>query len=168
MIEQAQIEDASAIVDLIHHHAQSGEMINRSLEEVRQHIAQFFVYRVDGTVLATCALTVFDAMVEVRSLAVHPEHYRKGIGTQLVTACIEQASRTEFQHIFVLTYATQLFRKLGFEVIDKANLPQKIWQDCQGCHKQESCDETAMIRPLAVGKNADTMNSQEFASVAPA
>ena len=38
-----------------------------------------------------------------------------------------------------------VFAKLGFEVVPKTILSQKVWQDCAFCPKQDCCDETAMI-----------------------
>ena len=76
--------------------------------------------------------------------------------------CIGRATQIEFEKIFVLTYALPLFEKLGFQIIDKTELPQKIWKDCQDCRKQDHCDETAMIRPLAglqVGNEAQPLLS---------
>ena len=48
----------------------------------------------------------------------------------------------------MLTYAIPLFEKLGFRIIKMDQLPDKVWKDCQGCRKQDHCDETAMIRDL--------------------
>lgn len=38
-----------------------------------------------------------------------------------------------------------LFTRLGFEVVDKSILPQKIWADCVHCPKYPGCDETAVF-----------------------
>ena len=40
----------------------------------------------------------------------------------------------------------------GFDVVDKASLPQKIWADCMQCVKFPECDEIAMLRFLAEDK----------------
>ena len=150
MIRQAQSNDAGAILELIEFHADSEQMLFRTLDDIRKNIRNFLVYEDDGVAIGTCALSACGSgLVEIRSLAVHPDHYRKGVGTALVEQCITQATQIEFEKIFVLTYALPLFEKLGFRIIDKAELPQKIWKDCQACRKQDHCDETAMIRPLA-------------------
>jgi len=49
---------------------------------------------------------------------------------------------------FVLTYAVPLFTRFGFEVVDKIQLPQKVWNDCQDCLHKDNCDETAMSLSL--------------------
>ena len=36
------------------------------------------------------------------------------------------------------------FIKLGFKIVDKGTLPQKIWKDCFDCPKFPDCGETAV------------------------
>lgn len=164
MIRKANIDDAVSIQRLIQSHAEKGQMLFRTLEDISKSIRDFFVFEEEGMILGVCALNntwdksqmrdgiessrAFDSLVEVRSLAVHADYLRQGIGTALLQHCIEEAMMTEKEHIFVLTYAVSLFKKLGFEVIDKSALPQKIWTDCRDCSKRDYCDETAMIRSL--------------------
>jgi amino-acid N-acetyltransferase len=50
--------------------------------------------------------------------------------------------------MFVLTYAVPLFNKFGFKIVDKIQLPQKVWNDCQACLHKDNCDETAMSLSL--------------------
>ena len=47
--------------------------------------------------------------------------------------------------IFALTYQEAFFTRLGFRVVDKSVLPQKIWADCVHCAKYPDCDETAVF-----------------------
>ena len=42
----------------------------------------------------------------------------------------------------------KFFEKLGFEVIEKSELPQKIWGDCIKCAKFPECDEIALSLSL--------------------
>ncbi len=148
-IRKATLKDIDAILHLINLHAEIGQMLFRTREDVCAHIRDFLVAETDGCITGACGLSFSPgSLVEVRSLAVHPEYYRKGIGTALVNECIVQATLAECDRIFVLTYAMPLFEKLGFRIIKMDQLPDKIWKDCQGCTKQDHCDETAMIRDL--------------------
>jgi amino-acid N-acetyltransferase len=148
-IRKAILNDADAIIQLIHVHADMGQMLERTREDVCAHIQNFLIAEKDGQIVGACGLSFGPgSLVEVRSLAVDPVHYRQGIGTALVNACIAQATLAECDRIFVLTYAIPLFEKLGFRVIKMDQLPDKVWKDCQGCRKQDHCDETAMIRDL--------------------
>ncbi len=148
-IRKATLKDADGIVHLINVHAEKGQMLFRSREDVCTHIRDFLIAEKNGRIAGACGLNFGPgSLVEVRSLAVLPDYYRQGIGTALVNACIVQATLTDCERIFVLTYAMPLFEKLGFHIINMDQLPDKIWKDCQGCRKQDHCDETAMIRNL--------------------
>lgn len=141
--------DADAIVQLINVHAEKGQMLFRTGDDICASIQDFLVAEKDGVIAGACGLSYGPGkLVEVRSLAVLPEFYRQGIGTALVNACLVQATLKECERIFVLTYAIPLFEKLGFRIIGMDQLPDKIWKDCQGCRKKDHCDETAMIRNL--------------------
>jgi hypothetical protein len=48
-----------------------------------------------------------------------------------------------------LTYETLFFQACGFEKVDRATLPMKVWSDCVRCSKNQACDEVAMIRVLS-------------------
>jgi amino-acid N-acetyltransferase len=148
-IRKATLQDADGIVHLINVYAEVGQMLFRSREDVCAHIQDFLIAEKDGQIVGACGLSFGPGrLVEVRSLAVLPEYYRQGIGTDLVNACITQATLADSERIFVLTYAVPVFEKLGFRVISMDQLPDKVWKDCQGCRKKDHCDETAMIRDL--------------------
>lgn len=148
-IRKATIKDIDAILHLINSHAELGQMLFRTREDVSAHIPEFLLAETDGHITGACGLSFGPgSLVEIRSLAVHPDHYRQGIGTALVNECLARATLTECDRIFVLTYAMPLFEKLGFRIISMDQLPDKIWKDCQTCTKQDHCDETAMIRDL--------------------
>jgi len=149
MFRKARHSDIDAIVQLVNRYAEQDLMLFRTPRDVLRDLEHFLVMEEAGELLATCHLrTGWDRLVEIRSLAVHPDHYRRGLGTALVRHCIEQAQDRDVDKIFVLTYAMPLFAKLGFVVTEKAALPLKVWTDCQGCRKRDDCDETAMILDL--------------------
>ena len=150
MLRKAQIEDAQAIQNLICFYSEDGKMMFRPLEEIEQNIADFRVYEKSGEVVGICNLKYgWDNLAEIRSLGVDPRYHRQGIATQMLRHSIEQALLSKnCDTVFVLTYAIQLFKKLGFKIIDKMNLPQKVWNDCKQCLHQTNCDETAMSLSL--------------------
>jgi amino-acid N-acetyltransferase len=168
-IRKATLKDADAIVHLIDIHADTDQMLFRSREDVCAHIRDFLIAEKDGRIAGTCGLSYGPgSLVEVRSLVVLPEYYRQGIGTALINACIAQATLAECERIFVLTYAIPVFEKLGFRVIKMDQLPDKIWKDCQGCRKQDHCDETAMIRDLVqVASTSDAKTPMPEANDTP-
>jgi amino-acid N-acetyltransferase len=149
MLRKARIEDVKQIQSIINLSASRGEMLPRSLGELYDNIRDYFVYEQDGHVVGTCALHIcWENLSEVRSLCVVEEARQRGIGQGLVNACFEEAREFGTTQLFVLTYQVEFFKRMGFEVADKRDLPHKIWSDCIKCPKFPECDEVAMVRFL--------------------
>ncbi|MBC8017444.1 MAG: N-acetyltransferase [Verrucomicrobia bacterium] len=149
MIRKAQISDVKEIQKLLIIFASRGDMLSRSLSEIYESLRDFYVFEEGGTILGAAALhIVWDDLAEVRSVAVTEDAGRKGIGSQLVQACISEAREIGLKRIFCLTYKPDFFGKHGFHLVDKSELPHKVWGDCIKCVKFPDCDENAMILDL--------------------
>ena len=150
-IEKAGIKDVPQIHRLINHFADKGQMLARSLSELYENMRDFFVIRDGDKVVACAALHVsWDDLAEVKSLAVAEGSQRKGIGAQLVKACLQEAKELGITTIFSLTYQPGFFEKFGFHQVDKMDLPRKVWTECYRCPKFPDCDEVALICKLEV------------------
>jgi len=149
MIRKAQIADVKDIQKLLMIFASRGDMLSRSLSELYESVRDFYVVEEGGVLLGVAALhIVWDDLAEVRSVAVLEDAGRKGIGGRLVEACISEAREIGLKRIFCLTYKPTFFAKHGFRLVDKAELPHKVWGDCIKCPKFPDCDENAMILDL--------------------
>ena len=149
MIRKAQINDVKDIQKLLTHFAGKGDMLSRSLSELYESIRDFYVAKEGDNLLGTAALhIVWDDLAEVRSVAVAEDAGRRGTGSQLVQACIAEAREIGLKRIFCLTYKPDFFAKHGFRLVDKSELPHKVWGDCIKCVKFPDCDENAMILDL--------------------
>ena len=96
-----------------------------------------------------CALNIsWEDLGEIRSLAVIGESQNRGLGSQLVETCLEEAVELGLSKVFVLTLIKDFFARLGFEEVHKSTLPHKIWADCIKCPRFPDCDEIAMILEL--------------------
>ena len=60
-------------------------------------------------------------------------------------ACVSEARGLDIHRLFALTYQLPFFNALGFSVVEKEVLPQKVWVDCVHCPKFPDCDETAVL-----------------------
>lgn len=146
MIRNVTIKDITFIQEIIKPYADRGLMLPRSLNDLYEFIRDFSVYEKDNKVLGVAALHVsWEDIAEIRSLAIREDSLSIGIGSALVKNCIEEARSLNIKKVFVLTYTDKFFTKLGFQMIDKEKLPQKIWKDCANCVKFPSCDEKALI-----------------------
>lgn len=146
MIRKASIRDVRAIQRLVNSYASMGEMLPRSLNEIYERVREFTVWEEGGEVAGVCSLAVYwEDLAEIRSLAVHRDFGGKGIGKALTRACLEEAAALGIARVFALTYKPEFFTRLGFRVVDKMDLPQKIWKDCLKCTKFHDCDEVAVL-----------------------
>lgn len=147
MIRKARMSDVKGIHGLIAEYARKGDMLPRSLADIYENLRDYFIFEDDGGELVGSAAIhiMWEDLAEVRSLAVREGKMRRGVGTQLVESCISEAIVLGIGRVFALTYKPGFFEKLGFHVVDKAELPQKIWTDCLKCSKFPDCDEVALV-----------------------
>ncbi len=150
MIRKAKYNDVESIQNLICIFSETGKVLFRSLDEIKENISSFWVYEKNDQLIGVCSLKKdWGRLIELRSLGVDPRYSGQGIGTEMVEASLKEALSTDCDTLFVLTYAVSMFKRLGFRTIDKERLPHKVWNDCNACLHQENCDETAMVLSLA-------------------
>ncbi|QQE80670.1 N-acetyltransferase [Alicyclobacillus sp. SO9] len=145
-IRMASTADVPHMQELIMAYAKQGLMLPRTEKSLYETLQCFSIADADGEVLGTAGLHIlWKDLAEVRSLAVKQGMQGLGLGRQLVSATLDQARQLGIRQVLSLTYQTQFFEKLGFQVVDKQTLPHKIWTDCIHCKKFHHCDEVAMI-----------------------
>ncbi|MEW6076983.1 MAG: N-acetyltransferase [Thermodesulfobacteriota bacterium] len=152
MIRKAAVNDIEIIYHLLNKFAEKGYLLSRPLSKLYDNIRNFSVYVNGGTqeVVGCCALAVcWKDLAEIRSLAIRPDCWGRGYGKQLVENALAEARSFDIKKVFVLTYKVDFFASFGFSVIDKSELPIKIWSDCITCVKFPDCDETAMVKNLS-------------------
>jgi len=149
-LTRASIADARAICDLVNEFARRGEMLPRTMSEVYQNLRDFYVVRNDAGELIACGALhiLWEDLAEVKSLAVREDLQGRGVGAQIVHACIDEARELGLQTVFALTYRPGFFERLGFAQADVMTLPRKVWGECYRCPKFPGCNEIAMVLPL--------------------
>ncbi len=146
MLRKAKVTDVSRIKELIGFFAREGEMLPRSLNELYESIRDFWVYEEKGRILACGALhPSWEDLAEVKSLAVEREKQRRGIGREVLHACLNEAEDLGIKKIFALTYRPRFFQKEGFRIINKVDLPHKIWSECIKCPHFPDCKEVPLL-----------------------
>jgi len=149
-VRKAGMQDIHPILDLINSYAAKGIMLPRTEFELSENIRDFSV-AYSGERLVGCGALHFysPVMGEVRSLAVAPEERTHGIGQLLVEALVREAQLYTLDALFAFTYVPGFFAKMGFQEVERGELPLKAWKDCLRCPKFNSCDEIAVVRILA-------------------
>jgi amino-acid N-acetyltransferase len=134
---------------LISRFADKGEVLPRALSEIYDGIRDYFVVRKGGRVIACAALHVtWVDLAEIRSLALDEKEQNQRVGSALVRACLEEANELGIPKVFCLVRKPAFFKKHGFQLIDKRELPQKVWAECYRCPKFPDCDEMALMPQL--------------------
>lgn len=149
MIRKAGIQDIKQIQDLINYFAKLDLMLPRSLNELYENLRDFWVCEENERIIGCAALHIsWDDLTEIKSMAVAKTRQGKGIGKELISACLNEASELGAKRIFVLTYKPDYFKKFGFKRVKTSNLPHKIWAECINCCKFPDCQEVALIKQL--------------------
>ncbi len=149
IIRKARAEDIPQAHALINAYAQQGIMLRRSMTVLYECLRDLVVGTEDGKVIAVGGLhMMWNDLAEVRSLAVSPEYRGRGVGRRIVEYMLREAEEMGLARVFALTYQQEFFAACGFSVIDKAELPQKVWKECVYCDRFENCDEIAVINRL--------------------
>ena len=54
-------------------------------------------------------------------------------------------------NLIILTEADRELLDLGVkaDIVEKADLPMKVWSDCARCPKQQECDEIAVAKAVS-------------------
>ncbi|WP_341502245.1 argininosuccinate lyase [Gallaecimonas sp. GXIMD4217] len=144
-VRRAHMDDLDAIGALVGHWAGQGENLPRSREEIIHSIQDFVVAELDGQVVGCASLYIYSTgLAEIRSLGLFDAGQGQGLGQAMVMELLEEARELRLQRVIVLTRVAPFFAKLGFEVIGKDSLPEKVMKDCALCPRQQNCDEVAM------------------------
>ena len=149
MIRKARVDDVKKVQKLINHYAELNQMLPRSLNELYENIRDFSLYTEGGKIYGCCALHVgWEDLAEIKSLAVAQSRTKRGIGTKLLKHCLAEAKVLRVKKVFALTYIPDFFERFGFKLIDKQELPHKIWSECIKCVHFPGCGENAMMKEM--------------------
>jgi amino-acid N-acetyltransferase len=148
-VRKPTVDEAPGIKALIDQEVQRKRVLPRTLPEVYEAIRDFFVFVDDQGVGGCCALHIDTPdLAEIRSLVVRDDLRGQRLGEKLVLACWQEAQNLGLARIYALTRSPIFFEKLQFRIVDKGELPEKVYKDCLRCHMYPKCDEIAMVRDL--------------------
>ncbi|WP_340084040.1 N-acetyltransferase [Siminovitchia sp. FSL H7-0308] len=144
-IRKATLKDIDQVHDLVNKYAKEELLLPRTRESLVINIQSIFVASEGGEVLGVACLAILGQdLAEIRSLAVSEKAQGRGIGKMLVEKIIEETKNIGISKLISLTYQVVFFEKCGFTIIEKTEMPQKVWTDCIHCPKFPACDEVAM------------------------
>ncbi len=146
IIKKAIIADAAVIKAILDEYANQRKLLARSLQYIIENIRDFHLAEADGEIIGTCALKISTTdLAEIKSLAVKENHIGTGVGARLIQEVLAEGKLLGVKDFFALTYVPDFFYKYGFTMIQKEDLPHKIWTECVHCPFFPNCNETAVI-----------------------
>jgi len=150
LIVKPTLNDVDDIFKLVEYFAKKGDILMRSREDITERIREFFCAKDGERVVGIASLRLyFPYLAEVRTLAIDENYQGMNLGKRLVKACIEEARLLGVKNVFALTFKKEFFIRLGFELINKKQLPsKKIWEDCINCPFFPNCKEEAVLFSL--------------------
>src|ERR1022692_3413426 len=166
----ATLPDAITIEQLIAIHVEDGTLLPRSFAEICENIRDFVVIEHDGEIVGCGALHLYGMhLAEIRSITVTAKAKGKGAGRVLVDALLMEAKRQSVTCICLFTRIPDFFGQMGFVVVEKEALPDKMHKDCLKCPRLHACDETAMylgILPKHAPGAMSARSAPEFVQIA--
>lgn len=135
-VRSALPRDATAIRDLVQPYADERILLAKELVGYFEAVPEFLVAIDDaGTVIGCGALHVmWSDLGEVRTLAVHPERRRRGVGHMLLTALLERARGYGLQRVFCLTFEVDFFAHHGFHPIHGTPVDPDVFAELVRSH----------------------------------
>ncbi len=148
-VRKASMQDIPALLDLINGYAAKGIMLPRTEFEMSENMRDFMVAYASSQLVGCGALHFYSPTVgEIRSLAVAESHKTNGIGRLVVDSLVYEAKLYGLDAVFAFTYVPGFFARVGFNEVERGELPLKAWKDCLRCPKFQACDEIAVVRVL--------------------
>lgn len=116
IIRAAQTADAPIVANLIEPYVRQHKLLPRTVEELRDLTRNGFVAESDGRVIGFAAVDIYSRkLAEVQCLAVDPGYQRRGIGKQLVRACVQCAEENDVLELMVITASEKMLKACGFD-----------------------------------------------------
>lgn len=143
MIRKATPTDIPQIEAFIKQFVASGEVLPRTLDELEDLLPTFFVAILDDEIVGCATLEIYSwKLAEIRSLAVSPKAQGKGIGRQLVQACVDLAAERNILEVMAITRSEEFFRTCGFDYtlpsLKKALFFQSSTRDAHEAEEREN------------------------------
>ena len=151
-VRKPKLTEVTAMKGLLDEAVNQGSVLPRELAELYENVRDFYVYADEEGIGGVGALHIdMVDLAEVRSLVVRDRLRGQGVGRQLLDALLEEANGLEIARVYAFTRVEDFFLKSGFRMVDKQELPYKVFKDCMRCPLFPGCDEVAVVRDVGSG-----------------
>ena len=131
-VRRARVSDVRSIRELVRPLA-GNTLTPKDAVAYYEALQQFLVAEdpdVPGRIIACGALHVmWEDLAEVRTLAVHPDFARRGLGGLLLEALLDDARALGLRRIFCLTFEVDFFTRHGFSIIEGQAAKPEVYSE---------------------------------------
>jgi amino-acid N-acetyltransferase len=153
-VRRARTADVAAIRDLVDTYAPDRRLLSKATVVLYEDVQEFRVAEVDGQVIGCGALHVmWEDLAEVRTVAVHPGHHGRGVGSALLTALLDGARDLGVRRVFCLTFETEFFGRHGFHVADEVLVDARVASELMQSPDEGVAEflDLARVKPNTLG-----------------
>jgi len=116
IVRHATIQDVDALQAFIEPFVVKGRLLPRTQDELEDLTQNGFLAIADGQIVGFAALEIYSSkLAELRSLAVSSDFQGRGIGRELVQACVDLARKQHVFEVMAITSADEFFQRCGFD-----------------------------------------------------
>ncbi|MBE6411045.1 MAG: amino-acid N-acetyltransferase [Opitutales bacterium] len=127
-IRKATADDVSTIYNLSKNSTRSQNLVYRSRDEIAEKIDTYFVYEMDGSIIAFVSLLdITEGSAELASLHVQPFYQGHDVGTHMVDFIVREATNAGFKKLFALSTKSAPFFSgvCKFDEVSPTELPSE-------------------------------------------
>jgi amino-acid N-acetyltransferase len=154
-VRPARTSDVPQISALVEPLVQERILLGKDLVAFYEAVQEFVVaVDADGSMIGCGALHVmWEDLGEVRTLAVAPEHLRRGVGRAILERLEERARELGVTRLFCLTFETQFFGRHGFSAISDSLVAPEVYAELVRSPDEGVAEalELARVKPNTLG-----------------
>lgn len=147
--------DVRAIRDLVEPYAEARILLAKELVGYYEAIQEFWVATDEQDEPLGCGAlhVMWSDLAEVRTLAVHPDHRRTGIGHALLAALLDRARALGLRRVFCLTFEVDFFGAHGFRPIAGTPVDAEVFAELLRSHDDGVAEflDLAHVKPNTLG-----------------
>ncbi len=154
-VRPARTSDVPQISALVEPLVQERILLGKDLVAFYEAVQEFLVaVDADGSLIGCGALHVmWEDLGEVRTLAVAPEHLRRGVGRALLERLEDKARDLGVTRLFCLTFETEFFGRHGFSAISDSLVAPEVYAELVRSPDEGVAEalELARVKPNTLG-----------------
>ena len=130
IVRRGRLSDVMDLAILMKPNISAGVLLPITEDEIAKEIEKFFLYTVNGAVVAASKLVDYGEAAELAKFTTLPRYQGRGRAKQLATLMIDEAKALGKKFVFSLSIEPkmwQFFLGLGFEEVSREELPLE-WQ----------------------------------------